>query len=93
MKHLNAVEQQLDADGAFIGLGIVNVCSLLNPGFETLGSGNRVKHRDMLTVRQMRICLCLLHVPFTCILPHKPFGLSFDQQIEERSVTGSHKED
>ena len=48
--------------------------------------------RDMYAVRQVRICLVLLHVPFTCIRPHKPFRLSFGQQTEERGGTGSHKE-
>ena len=39
----------------------VNECSLLNPSFETLGSGNRVMHRDMFADRQVRICLTLAH--------------------------------
>ena len=37
--------------------------------------------------------LILVACSFACIRPHKPFGLSFDQQIEERGGTGSHKED
>ena len=40
--------------------GSVNECSLLYPGFETLGSGTRVKLRDMFADRQVRICLPLL---------------------------------
>ena len=42
--------------------GSVNECSLLYPGFETLGSGNRVMHRDMFADRQVRICLTLTYV-------------------------------
>ena len=42
--------------------------------------------------RQVRICLALLHVSFTCIRSHKPFRLSFGQQTEEKGGTDSHKE-
>ena len=72
--------------------GSVNECSLLNPGFVSLGSGNRMLSRDMSAYRQMRICLALLHVFYTCICPFKPFRLNLGQQTEEKGGTGSHKE-